>query len=200
MNFNPRLPRLDLKKDKTAILTVLAVILGILTIHSLWLGPKYLETEDLASRVENQEKLVLKYRRNIEQGEGLREKLEKQEGELKILRKGLFQGSDPYQLAASLGELLSPNESRNLSMKSYQVLDSKEYDLYQEVRLKFYFTASIQGLHQFLKSLEGMQMVLGIEEMDIRKGGGKDSMDLAVNVVISTLTEKGEKLDKSKKI
>ena len=82
--------------------------------------------------------------------------------------------------------------------KSYQVLDSKEYGLYQQVRLKFYFTASIRGLYTFLRGIEKSQTVLAVDQMDIRKGGGRGGFDLVVNVIVSALMEKGERSDKNK--
>jgi cell division protein FtsB len=188
----------ELRRSRSSVLIVLITIVGLWVIHSFWLGPGVLETGPLTAQVEQQKQLIEKYEKKLEQAQGLREKLESQEKELGQLREGLYKGSDPYQLAASLGEVFTPKGSQELNMKSYQVLDSKEYGLYQQVRLKFYFMASIQGLHQFLESLEKTQTVLAVDQMDVRKGGAKGGADLVVNVIISALMEKGESSAKNR--
>jgi hypothetical protein len=188
----------ELRKSQSSVLIVLITIVGLWVIHSFWLGPGVLETGPLTAQVEQQKQLIEKYEKKLEQAQGLREKLESQEKELGQLREGLYKGGDPYQLAASLGAVFTPKGSQELNMKSYQVLDSKEYGLYQQVRLKFYFMASIQGLHQFLESIEKTQTVLAVDQMDVRKGGAKGGADLVVNVIISALMEKGESSAKNR--
>ncbi len=187
----------EIRKNQVSILAVIATLVVLWVVHSLWLGPGYLETSTLVTQVQQQKKLIEKLESKLNQGQGLRAQLENQEKELGQMRKGLFRGNDPYQLAASLSEMFSPRGSQELSIKSYQVLDTKEYGVYQQVRLKFYFMASIQGLHHFLASLDDSGTIIAVDNMDIRKGGGKGGTDLVVNVVLAALMEKGDKSEKN---
>jgi Tfp pilus assembly protein PilO len=198
MKLKTELSLKDLKKYRSSIILVLSTVVAIWVVHVFWLGGGVLETDSLAAQVTQQKQLIERYEAKLSQAQGLRKSLESQEGELKHLREGLYKGGDPYQLAASLGEVFSPKGSQDLSIKSYQVLDSKEYGLYQQVRLKFYFTASIRGLYTFLRGIEKSQTVLAVDQMDIRKGGGRGGFDLVVNVIVSALMEKGERSDKNK--
>lgn len=188
----------DLKKHQFSIMFVLFTVVAVWVAHVFWLRDGILETDSLTAQVSQQKQLIEKYEDKLGKAQGLRESLESQEKELKHLREGLYKGGDPYQLAASLGEVFSPKGSQDLSIKSYQVLDSKEYGLYQQVRLKFYFTSSIRGLYTFLRGIEKSQTVLAIDQMDIRKGGGRGGLDLVVNVIVSALMEKSERSDKNK--
>jgi hypothetical protein len=113
------------------------------------------------------------------------------------MQKKLFQGTDPYQLAASLGDLLSSKgsaEGRKLEIKTYQVLASKEYGLYQEVHLRFNLMTSIDGLHYFLSRVKNSQFAILVEEINIQKIQRNKGPDLVVNVILTALMEKGEKL------
>jgi len=109
------------------------------------------------------------------------------------MQSRLFQGNDPYQLAASLGEQLSAKGGQKLDIKTYQVLASKEYGLYQEVHLRFNFMTNIDGLHFFLERLRNSPTSILVQEINIQKIQRKTGPDLVINVILAALMEKGEK-------
>lgn len=187
----------DLKNNRVAILSIVAALLGLTAVHFLWLAPIGQQKNELEQRVEQQTELVQKYQQKLDQAQNIREKLIKQESELKELQKRLFQGTDPYQLAASLGELLSAKSSdgkqKQLDIKTYQVLASKEYGLYQEVHLRFNFMTTVQGLHYFLDRIKNFHAAILVQEMNIQKIQRRSGPDLVVNVILAALMEKGEK-------
>jgi hypothetical protein len=100
-------------------------------------------------------------------------------------------------LAASLGELLSADakdgKKAKLDIKTYQVLASKEYGLYQEVHLRFNFMTNVAGLYGFLDRLKNFHAAILVQEINVQKVQRKTGPDLVVNVILAALMEKGEK-------
>ena len=111
------------------------------------------------------------------------------------MQKRLFRGNDPYQLAASLGERLSSKEDgqQKLDIKTYQVLESKEYGLYQEVHLRFNFMTTIEGLQYFLDRVRKFETAMQVQEINIQRIQRKSGPDLVINVILAALMEKKAK-------
>jgi len=171
------------------------VLLTLLVCHFLWVVPIVSDNEDLEGRVKQQGDLVQKYQEKLNQAQTIKDNLVKQESELKAMQKRLFRGNDPYQLAASLGDLLSPKgeQKKLLDIKTYQVLQSKEYGLYREVHLRFNFMTTIEGLYYFLERLRNFETAILVQEINIQKVQRKSGPDLVINVILGALMEKGEK-------
>lgn len=189
----PELSLSELKKNRFSILLVCVTLLVLLLVHLLWIVPVSSQKEELMGKVTQQSELVQKYEEKLKQAQSIRENLAKQETDLKKMQKSLFKGNDPYQLAASLGEQLSAKGSQKLDIKTYQVLASKEYGLYQEVHLRFNFMTSIEGLHYFLEQVKNFRTSILVQEINIQKVQRKGGPDLVVNVILAALMEKGEK-------
>ena len=188
----PKLTWSDIKRHRLSFLMTSVVILGIGLVHLLWVLPVITEREDLWAQVSQQKDLVKRYQEKLGQSQNLKGELEKKEQEINRLQQSLFQGSDPYQLAATLAEPFSEG-SQDLDIKSYQVMASKDYGFYQEVQLKFSFTTSIGGLHKFLENLQKRQTAILVQELDIRSLKRGKSTSLVVNVILAALMEKGSK-------
>lgn len=185
----------EIKKERTSIIAVCGVVILIAIFHLMWLTPVVSETEALDTRVKQQEELSAKYHDKLEQAQSIRDNLIKQEKGLKEMQKHLFRGNDPYQLAASLSDLLSPKgeQKQLLEIKTYQVLASKEYGLYQEVTLRFNFTTTVEGLHYFLERLRNFEAGILVQEINVQKVQRKTGPDLVINVILAALMEKKEK-------
>lgn len=188
----PNITWAEIKKYRFSFILLIVVIAGILLTHFLWILPIIDDRETLSMQVGQQRELVKKYQEKLSKAEGLKQELQKQEEELKQLQGNLFQGGDPYQLAATLAEPFSEG-SQNLDIKSYQVVATKDYGFYQEVQLKFSFTTNINGLYQFLENMQKKQGAIFVQEMDIRSMRRGKSTSLVVNVVLAALMEKGGK-------
>ena len=191
----PKLSWHDIKRQRTAIFLALAAVVLLLGSHLLWIAPLVVENEELEGKVRQQNDLVLKYQEKLNQAQSIKDNLVKQENDLKAMQKSLFRGNDPYQLAASLGELFSPKgeQKKKLDIKTYQVLASKEYGLYQEVHLRFNFMTTIEGLYYFLERLRNFETAILIQEINIQKVQRKTGPDLVINVILAALMEKKEK-------
>jgi hypothetical protein len=191
----PKLSWAEIKKQRSSLIATLAVVVTLILGHLLWVAPLALENEDLETRVKQQSELVQKYQEKLTQAQSIKDNLIKQETELKAMQKRLFRGNDPYQLAASLGDLLSPKGEKKklLDIKTYQVLASKEYGLYQEVHLRFNFMTTIEGLYYFLERLRTFETAILVQEINIQRVQRKTGPDLVINVILAALMEKGEK-------
>ncbi len=186
----------DIKKQGRSIAAVAVVVLVLVAADLVWVVPMVDQKEALESKIKQQREIISKYEQKLKQGQSIQEDLARQEGEVKDMQKKLFQGTDPYQLAASLGDLLSSKgsaEGRKLEIKTYQVLASKEYGLYQEVHLRFNLMTSIDGLHYFLSRVRNSQFAIMVQEINIQKIQRNKGPDLVVNVILTALMEKGEK-------
>jgi Tfp pilus assembly protein PilO len=183
-----------MKKHRSSLLASLAVVLVLVLGYVLWLVPLSERKEALAAELRERTQLTYKYQEKLNQAQSIRDNLEKHETELKKMQKSLFKGNDPYQLAASLGDLLSSKGGGlKLDIKTYQVLASKEYGLYQEVHLRFNFMATVEGLHMFLKRIRESEAAILVQDINIQKIQRKTGPDLVINVVLAALMEKGEK-------
>lgn len=185
----------DFKKNRSAMVAGSAAMVSILMVHLFWLDPVLSEKEEIGSMVKQQGELVQKYQEKLNQAQSIKDNLAKQERELTELQKKLFRGNDAYQLAASLGDQLSSKDdpASKLDIKTYQVLASKEYGLYQEVTLRYNFMTSVEGLHFFLERLRNFEMAILVQEMNVQKIQRKGRPDLVVNVILAALLEKTEK-------
>lgn len=183
----------DLKKNRSSLIIASVALAMLLAVHLLWLAPLMSQEEELEVRIAQQNALAKKYSEKLEQVGSIKENLTKQESELKTMQSRLFQGHDPYQLAASLGEQLSVKGGQKLDIKTYQVLASKEYGLYQEVHVRFNFMTTIDGLYFFLERLKNFQSAILVQEINIQKIQRKAGPDLVINVILAALMEKKEK-------
>ncbi len=191
----PKLSWAEIKKQRSSLIVALAVIVALVTCHLLWIAPISSDNDDLEGRIKQQGELVQKYREKLTQAQSIKDNLTKQESELKAMQKRLFRGNDPNQLAASLGDLLSPKGEKKklLDIKTYQVLASKEYGLYQEVHLRFNFMTTIEGLYYCLERLRTFETAILVQEINIQRVQRKTGPDLVINVILAALMEKGEK-------
>lgn len=194
MTLNKRISWADLKKQRRSIGFAAIAVLVLLVVHVFWLMPVLAQKQDTETRIAQQKELIAKYEEKLKQAQSIREKLEKQETELKQMQQRLFQGNDPYQLAASLSDKLSKGEDKEkLDIKTYQVLASKEYGLYQEVHLRFNIMTTIEGLYYFLDQVRNFQTAILVQEINIQKIQRNSGPDLVINVILAALMEKGEK-------
>jgi Tfp pilus assembly protein PilO len=185
----------DLKKYRFSVAASVIVLLALTAINFVWVEPVITQKEMLESKAKQQEDLIHKYEQKLNQAQSIRDNLEKQKDELTKLHEKLFRGTDPYQLAASLGDLLSAKtgDGQKLDIKTYQVLASKEYGLYQEVHLRFNLMTSVEGLHYFLDRVKNSKYAILVQEINIQKIQRNKGPDLVVNVILAALMEKGEK-------
>ena len=191
MNMNFRTPSwAELKKHRTSLLAVLLTLLTVLIVHLAWLSSVVAEKDSIQDQIHQQEDMITKYRKKLEQAQSIKEKMLQQENELKQMQTRLFQGKDPYQLAASLGDLLATKEGPKLDIKTYQVLASKEFGLYQQVDIRFNFMTNIEGLFYFLDRIKNFQASILIQEINIQSIKRKTGPDLVINVILAALLEK----------
>jgi Tfp pilus assembly protein PilO len=186
----------DIGKHRWSIVASVVMVLALAAVNFVWLAPIVTQKEELDSKIKQQQDLIAKYEKKLNQSQSIQQDLAKQEGELKEMQKKLFQGTDPYQMAASLGDLLSSkggDGGQKLDIKTYQVLASKEYGLYQEVHLRFNLMTTVEGLHYFLAKVRDSQFAILVQEINIQKIQRNKGPDLVVNVILAALMEKGEK-------
>ena len=186
----------DIRKHRWSIVASVVMVMALAAVHFFWLAPIIAQKDALDSKIKQQQDLIAKYEQKLNQGQSIQQDLAKQEGELKEMQKKLFRGTDPYQMAASLGDLLSSkggDGGQKLDIKTYQVLASKEYGLYQEVHLRFNLMTTVDGLHYFLAKVRDSQFAILVQEINIQKIQRNKGPDLVVNVILAALMEKGEK-------
>ncbi|GKT07045.1 GspMb/PilO family protein [Desulforhabdus sp. TSK] len=185
----------ELKKQRLVLLISFATLLLLMVVYVIWLAPVESEKNDLQAKVKQQTEIIKKYREKLEQAQTIKDNLVKKESELQEMQKRLFRGNDPYQLAASLGERLSSkgDSQQKLDIKTYQVLESKEYGLYQEVHLRFNFMTTIEGLQYFLDRVRKFETAMQVQEINIQRIQRKSGPDLVINVILAALMEKKEK-------
>jgi Tfp pilus assembly protein PilO len=185
----------DLKKYRSSIVASALVLLTLVVVDYVWLEPVISQKELLDSKAKQQQDLIHKYEQKLNQAQSIRDDLTGKGRELKTMRDKLFRGTDPYQLAASLGDVLASKDGngQKLDIKTYQVLQSKEYGLYQEVHLRFNLMTSVEGLQYFLDRVKNSKFAILVQEINIQKIQRNKGPDLVVNVILAALMEKGEK-------
>jgi len=186
----------DIGKHRSSILASAVVVAALAVAYFILIAPVMAQKETLESRIRQQQDLITKYEQKLQQSQSVQESLATSEGEIREMRKKLFRGTDPYQLAASLGDLLSSKggaDGQKLDIKTYQVLASQEHGLYQEVHLRFNLMTSVDGLHYFLARVKNSEYAILVQEINIQKIQRNKGPDLVVNVILAALMEKGEK-------
>ncbi len=180
----------DIKKHRYSIIAVFALLVVLLAIHLMMVAPLGAEKAALKSHHAQQKELAARYSERLKEAGSIRENLQRRQEELTVMQKRLFRGNDPYQLAASMGEQLSRGGERHaLEVKTYQVLASKEYGLYQEVHLRFNLQTDVRGLHHFLQTIHEMETAMVVREINIQKIQRRAGPDLVVNVILAALME-----------
>ncbi len=183
----------DIKKHRFSAAVTAAVLLALLAINFIWIDDIVDRKSALEAKVKQQRELIRKYEQKLDQTQSIRENVARHESDLKEMQKKLFRGTDPYQLAASLGDLLKGGNGQKLDIKTYQVLASKEYGLYQEVHLRFNLMTTVDGLYYFLSRVKNTDFAVLVHEINIQKIQRTKGPDLVVNVILAALMEKGEK-------
>lgn len=175
-------------------LALMAVVgIGLLLMHWFWLEPVLSQKQELSDSIAQQQAMIQKYQEKLAQGTVFKESLTKQEQELGQLQRKVFRGEDSYQLAAKLGDIMSAKGSQDLNVKSYQVLASKEHGVYQEVQVKFDFTATIAGVYTFLNGIQKSSTAIQVQQMRVQKVQRKTGHDLVISVVLTALMEISKK-------
>ena len=175
-------------------LALMAVVgIGLLLMHWFWLEPVLSQKQELSDSIAQQQAMIQKYQEKLAQGTVFKESLTKQEQELGQLQRKVFRGEDSYQLAAKLGDIMSAKGSQDLNVKSYQVLASKEHGVYQEVQVKFDFTATIAGVYTFLNGIQKSPTAIQVQQMRVQKVQRKTGHDLVISVVLTALMEISKK-------
>jgi Tfp pilus assembly protein PilO len=186
----------DLGKQRWSIVASLVVVAVLTAAHFILIAPIMAQKEALGSKIKQQKELIARYEQKLNQSKSIQENLATHEAEIKAMHNKLFRGSDPYQLAASLGDLLSSKggaDGQKLDIKTYQVLASQEHGLYQEVHLRFNLMTNVEGLHHFLARVKNSEFAILVQEINIQKIQRNKGPDLVVNVILAALMEKGEK-------
>lgn len=186
----------DIGKHRSSIAASVIVVAVLTAAYFILIAPVMTQKETLDSRIKQQQDLIVKYEQKLKQSQSIQESLVRYEGEIREMHKKLFRGSDPYQLAASLGDLLSSKggaDGQKLDIKTYQVLASQEHGLYQEVHLRFNLMTNVDGLHYFLARVKNSEFAILVQEINIQKIQRNKGPDLVVNVILAALMEKGEK-------
>jgi septal ring factor EnvC (AmiA/AmiB activator) len=186
----------DIRKHRWSIMASAIVVAALAAAYFILVAPIAAQKEALDSRIKQQQELIAKYDQKLKQSQSIQDNLARHEGDLREMQKKLFRGTDPYQLAASLGDLLSSKGGaggQKLDIKTYQVLASKEYGLYQEVHLRFNLMTNVDGLHYFLSRVKNSEFAIQVQEINIQKIQRTKGPDLVVNVILAALMEKGEK-------
>jgi Tfp pilus assembly protein PilO len=183
----------DLRKNRLLLILIALCLAVMVTANFLWLAPMMNENSELQARLQQQQEMVGKYKEKLQQAQSIRENMTIQEAELREMQQKLFRGNDPYQLAASIGEMLTSKGNQKIDMKTYQVVANKEYGLYQEVHLRFNFMTNIEGLHFFLDQVKTFPAAILVHEINVQQIQRRQGPDLVVNVILAALMEKGEK-------
>jgi len=186
----------DIRKHRLSIVALVVVVAALAVAHVVLITPIMAQKETLDTKIKQQQDLIAKYEQKLKQSQSIQESLAKYEGEIKDMHKKLFRGTDPYQLAASLGDLLSSKggpDAQKLDIKTYQVLASQEHGLYQEVHLRFNLMTNVDGLYYFLARVKNSEFAILVQEINIQKIQRNKGPDLVVNVILAALMEKGEK-------
>ncbi len=192
----PKITIADIGKHRGTIAASAIVMTALAAAYFILIAPIAAQKEALDSKMKQQQEIIAKYDQKLKQGQSIQDELARHEGELGEMQKKLFPGTDPYQLAASLGDLLSSKggaEGRKLDIKTYQALASKEYGLYREVHLRFSIETNIDGLHYFLSRVKNSEFAIHVQEINIQKVTRPKGPDLVVDVILAALMEKGEK-------
>ncbi len=186
----------DIKRHQWSIAACITVVLILGMVYLSLIAPIADRKQILVAKIDHQKKLISEYGRKLGQSKIIRENLAKHEGALRQMQKKLFWGTDPYQLAASLGDLLASKgkaDAPKLDIKTYQVLTSKEHGLYEEVHMRFNLMTDIYGLHYFLTRVKNSHFAIQVKEINIQKIQRVNGPDLIVNVILAALMEKGKK-------
>ncbi len=167
-----------------------ALAVAVSVVHWVWVRPVIEERRQFQVQVQQEQVLASKYRERLAQAKGLKARLLEEQKQFEAIEKRLVQERDPYQLAASLGELVGSGKSGELVVKSYQVLNTVEYGLYREVQLRYNLMATVTGLYLFLDSLRNAEEAIVIREINVQASRQRRGPDLIVNVVLAALMGK----------
>jgi len=132
----------------------------------------------------------------LNQSGEIRQNLAQQEQGLKEMQKRLFAELIPTNWRHPWGPArLKGGDGQKLDIKTYQVLASKEYGLYQEVHLRFNLMTSVDGLYFFLDRVKNSEFAILVQEINIQKIQRNRGPDLVVNVILAALMERVKKPD-----
>jgi len=175
-----------IRRYKTTLLISICTLIVGVGIFLFWINPLITTKKELKSRIIQEKLLLGKYEKKLKNAKSLEEQLKQKQQELQRLQKQLFPGKDPYELAAKLEGI----SKSNVTVRSYQVVSTKDYSLYSEVRFRFVLETDIYGLYKLANWFSQSPYVI-VKELQIRyMSRGKGRSGLRVNLTISALLQK----------
>ncbi|MCX7823320.1 MAG: type 4a pilus biogenesis protein PilO [Syntrophobacterales bacterium] len=175
------------------MIVVFGFILALSLFHITIFSPVVEQVRGLRDRIAQERQVVEKLRKKLSEADQIKERLSKSQQELTAIREKLFPSSDPYQLASKLEEALSTGDKKDIVIKSYQVVSSRELGLYQEVQYSISIDTNIYGLSQFLSWINNYSSSVRVGEFNIRyapRSGKESSVDLIVNMTLTVFMQK----------
>ena len=103
----PKITIADIGKHRGSIAASAIVVTALAAAYFILIAPIAAQKEALDSKIKQQQELIAKYDQKLKQGQSIQDELARHEGDLREMQKKLFGGTDPYQFAASLRDLLS---------------------------------------------------------------------------------------------
>lgn len=181
-----------LRKNRILVAAYGGGFLACCLLFLLWIVPLRDSYNDTKARIDSTKMLIEKYRSKLKEAEALKGELEKRRGEVEKLKANLYRGQDPLELATSLSRVAGSGEGKGsaLSVRSYQISSTKDYQLYREVEFRFVLDADIYGLYSLLKWLDESPAFI-VRQINVRYlRRGENETGLMVNLVLTVLMEK----------
>ncbi len=180
------------KKHKKEALCYGGTTLILLILYLSLVSPVVESNTILKSQITQTSLTISKYEEKLKESEKLKDTITNAQKELDALKGKLFPSNDPYQFTTKLEETIAEDGKKDIVIKSYQILSSKEYGLYQEVQYSLSFDANIYGISKFLDWLSKFETSVRINEFNLRYAprGDQSNVDLIVNVNLTVLMPK----------
>ncbi len=175
-----------LKENKLILIAYGFFIIATVISFFVWIKPLFNEKKQLELQRAQELKLIEKYEKKLEGAKDLQKLLNKKKQEVEKLKKKLFPGKDPYELATRIEQVAQ----KNLSIRSYQITATKDYNLYKEVKFRFVLDTNIVGLYKLLKWINESAPYLVVKDINIRRiSRGKAKSSLMVNLTLTALMQ-----------
>lgn len=184
-------------KAKKRLFAALAATSGLLALAwAFWLGPLGEESEQLRLNIRQQRVAIDKANARIAKAQSLQEEFDALMAEHRLgpVSPGSpLRTADAFQMAGFLGERFGGIAKEDLSVKTYQVMSTKDMTGYKESTIVYNLSATIGGLYMLLDELGRMRESVYLQQLEIRKATMRRGPDLDIKATLGAMLEIPEK-------
>jgi Tfp pilus assembly protein PilO len=177
------------KRERNIVLVAAATIIGF-CLFTFVIDPFFASQDRIRAQIPTKLKQLEKYRQFVARRAQVEAELQQAKRAANQCESMFLSGDTPPLAAANLQDVLKTLSSKNkIKIHSEKVLDSKEFDYFEQIPVQIDFTSSMRNLTNFIYDVETYKKSLSITDLNIRVTNRRQPKDIRATIVVAGLMQ-----------